>query len=188
MFSSCLKEQRAPLSRCKDTLKKILALAETVKQNTSSPGQEFIKDEIETLQSEHRSLEERLGNVKQKEENIFSEALELKDEFGNEIQMEDKADAMLKREIQITSDIPVTAEESPTAVQLKEPLEMHDVSIFVDSNDSGRLVKEASVSQMPFVYCILYCILIFIEIKPSVCKAVYKPFICVLSQRCGELP
>ncbi|XP_076201734.1 nesprin-2 isoform X1 [Aptenodytes patagonicus] len=120
------QEQRAPLSRCEDTLKKILVLAETVKQNTSSPGQEFIKNEIETLQSEHRSLEERLENVKQKEENIFSEALELKDEFGNEIQMEDKADAMLKREIQITSDIPVTAEESPTAVQLKEPLEMHD--------------------------------------------------------------
>ncbi|XP_064317024.1 nesprin-2 [Phalacrocorax carbo] len=120
------QEQQAPLSRCEDTLKKILVLAETVKQNTSSPGQKFIKDEIETLQSEHRSLEERLENVKQKEENIFSEALQLKDEFGNEIQMEDKADTMLKREIQITSDTPVAAEESPTAVELNEPLEMHD--------------------------------------------------------------
>lgn len=136
MFSLCLKEQQAPLSRCEDTLNKILVLAETVKQNTSSPGQKFIKDEIETLQREHRSLEERLENVKQKEENICSEALELKDEFGNEIQIEDEADAMLKREIQITSDTPVTAEESPTAV--KESLEMHDVSIFVASNDSGR--------------------------------------------------
>lgn len=168
MFSSCLKEQQAPLSRCEDTLKEILVLAETVKQNTSSPGLKFIKDEIETLQSEHRSLEERLENVKQKEENSFSEALELKDEFGNETQMEDKADTMLKREIWITSDTPVAAEESPTAVELKEPLETPDVSIFVDNNDSGRLVKEASVSQMPFVYCILYCILNFIEIKPSV--------------------
>ncbi|KAM7109858.1 nesprin-2 [Ciconia maguari] len=120
------QEQQAPLSRCEDTLKKILVLAETVKQNTSSRGQKFIKDEIETLQSEHRSLEERLENVKQKEENIFSEALELKDEFGNEIQMEDKADTMLKREIQITSDTPVTAEESPTAGELNEPLEMRD--------------------------------------------------------------
>ncbi|XP_075568151.1 nesprin-2 [Pelecanus crispus] len=120
------QEQQAPLSRCEDTLKKILVLAETVKQNTSSPGQKFIKDVIETLQSEYRSLEERLGNVKQKEENIFCEALELKDEFGNEIQMEDKADTMLKREIQITSDTPVAAEESPTTAELKEPLEMHD--------------------------------------------------------------
>uniref|UniRef100_A0A8C0F857 Spectrin repeat containing nuclear envelope protein 2 n=1 Tax=Bubo bubo TaxID=30461 RepID=A0A8C0F857_BUBBB len=119
-------EQQGPLSRCEDTLKKILVLAETVKQNTSSPGQKFIKDEIETLQIEHRSLEERLKNVKEKEKNIFSEALELKDEFGNEIQRGDKADTMLKREIQITSDTPVAAEESHTAVELKEPLEMHD--------------------------------------------------------------
>ncbi|XP_065491709.1 nesprin-2 isoform X3 [Caloenas nicobarica] len=120
------QERQGPLSQCEDTLKKILVLAETVKQNTSSPGQKFIKDEIETLQSEHRSLEERLENVKQKDENIFSEALELKDEFGNEIKMEDEADTMLKREIEITSDTPVAAEESPTAVELKEPLEMHD--------------------------------------------------------------
>lgn len=164
MFSLCLKEQQGPLSQCEDMLKKILVLAETVKQNTSSPGQKFIKDEIETLESEHRSLEERLENVKQKDENIFSEALELKDEFGNEIKKEDKADTMLKREIEITSDTPVAAEESPTAVELKEPLEMHDVSVFVDSNDGGRLVKEASVSQMTFVYCIRN----FIEIKTSV--------------------
>lgn len=168
MFSSGLKEQQGPLSQCEDMLKEILVLAETVKQNTSSPGQKFIKDEIETLQSEHRSLEERLENVKQKEVNTFSEALELKDEFVNEIQMEDKADTMLKREIQITSDTPVAAEEGPAAVELKEPLEMHDVSIFVDSNDSERLGKEASVFQMPFLYCILYCILNFIEIKPCV--------------------
>uniref|UniRef100_A0A8C8E8W0 Spectrin repeat containing nuclear envelope protein 2 n=1 Tax=Otus sunia TaxID=257818 RepID=A0A8C8E8W0_9STRI len=131
MFSLCLKEQQGPLSQCEDTLKKILVLAETVKQNTSSPGQKFIKDEIETLQIEHRSLEERLENVKEKEKNIFSETLELKDGFGNEIQREDKADTMLKREIQITSDTPVAAEESHTAVELKEPLERHDVSIFV---------------------------------------------------------
>uniref|UniRef100_A0A672UAW2 Spectrin repeat containing nuclear envelope protein 2 n=1 Tax=Strigops habroptila TaxID=2489341 RepID=A0A672UAW2_STRHB len=137
-------EQQGPLSQCEDTLKKILVLAETIKQNTSSPGQKFIKDEIEILQSEHRSLEERLENVKQKKENIFSGALELKDEFGAEIQMKDTADTMLKREIQITSDTPVAAEETPTALELKEPLEMHDVSVFVDSNDSRRRVKEAS--------------------------------------------
>uniref|UniRef100_A0A8C3EGB7 Spectrin repeat containing nuclear envelope protein 2 n=1 Tax=Corvus moneduloides TaxID=1196302 RepID=A0A8C3EGB7_CORMO len=103
-----------------------LVLAETVKQNTSSPEQEFIKDEIETLQSEHKCLEERLENVKQKKENIFSEALELKDEFGNEVQKEDKADTMLKRERQITSGTRISAEETPTAVELKEPLEMCD--------------------------------------------------------------
>ncbi|KAJ7412926.1 nesprin-2 isoform X1 [Pitangus sulphuratus] len=120
------QEQQGPLSQYEDTLKKILVLAETVKQNTSSAGQKFIKDEIETLQIEHRSLEERLENVKQKKENIFSEALELKDDFGNEVQKEDKADTMLKREVQITSDGGVAAGESPTAVELMEPLEMCD--------------------------------------------------------------
>lgn len=161
MFSSCLKEQQGPLSQCEDTVKKSLVLAETVKQNTSSPEQ-FIKDEIETLQSEHESLEERLENVKQKKENIFSEALELKDEFGNETQKEDKADTMLKRETQITCDTQISAEETPTAVELKESLEMSGVSLFVDSNNSGKLAKETS--QMSSVYCILN----FTEIKPPV--------------------
>ncbi|KAM9013927.1 nesprin-2 [Ara ararauna] len=120
------QEQQGPLSRCEDTLKKILILAETVKRNTSSPGQKFIKDEIETLQNEHRSLEERLENVKQKKENISSGALEFKDEFGAEIWMKDKADTVLKREIQITSDTPVAAGESLTALELKEPSEECD--------------------------------------------------------------
>ncbi|KAL2304033.1 hypothetical protein Nmel_009323 [Mimus melanotis] len=119
------QEQQGPLSQCEDTVKKSLVLAEAVKQNTSSP-EHFIKDAIETLQSEHKSLEERLENVKQKQENIFSVALELKDEFGNETQKEDKADTMLKRETQITSDTPISAEETPRAVELKEPLEMSE--------------------------------------------------------------
>uniref|UniRef100_A0A8B9BTJ4 Spectrin repeat containing nuclear envelope protein 2 n=1 Tax=Anser brachyrhynchus TaxID=132585 RepID=A0A8B9BTJ4_9AVES len=135
------QEQQAPLSRFEDTLKKILVLAETVKQSTSSPGQKFIKDEIETLQSEHRSLEERLENVKQKEENIFSEALELKDELADEIQMEDKTDTMLEREIQVTSDTPVATEESFTTVEFKERLEMHNVSIVLTVMTVEDLLK-----------------------------------------------
>lgn len=162
MFSSRLKEQQGPLSRCEDTVKKSLVLTETVKQNTSSPEQEFIKDEIETLQSKYRSLEERLENVEQRKENIFSEALELKDEFGNEIQKEDKADTALKRETQITSDTQISAEETPTAVEQKEPLEMSDVSLFIGSNNSGKLAEETS--QMSSVHYILN----FTEIKPPV--------------------
>uniref|UniRef100_A0A8C0UZ05 Spectrin repeat containing nuclear envelope protein 2 n=1 Tax=Cyanistes caeruleus TaxID=156563 RepID=A0A8C0UZ05_CYACU len=153
------QEQQGPLSRCEDSVKKSLVLTETVKQNTSSPEQDFIKDEIETLQSEHKNLEERLENVKQKKENIFSEALELKDEFDNETQKEDKADTVLKRETQITSDTQISGREAPTAVELKKPLEMSDVSLFVDSNNNGKLAKETS--QMSHVYCILN----FTEIK-----------------------
>ncbi|XP_030307946.1 nesprin-2 [Calypte anna] len=131
------QEQQAPLGRCEDTLKKILVLAETVKQNTSSPGQKFIKDEIEALQNKHRSLEERLENVKQKRENIFSGVLELKDEFGNEIQAENTTDTVMKRVVQSTSDTPVAAEESCTTVGLKEPLEIHD-----GQNVNGNMLEK----------------------------------------------
>lgn len=160
MFSSCSKEQQAPLCQFEDMLKKILILAETVKQNTSSPGQKFIEDEIEALQSEHRSLEEKLENAKQKKENIFSEALELKDDLTDGVQMENK----LKREMQIISDTPIAAEEGTTTAELRECLEMPTVSIFPDNNGSGELVQKRHGSQMPFVCCLLYlgyiCILI----------------------------
>ncbi|XP_069712839.1 nesprin-2 [Phaenicophaeus curvirostris] len=144
------QEHQASLSQCKDTLNKTLILAETIKQNTSSSGQKFIKDEIETLQCVHRSVEERLENLKQKEENNSSEALELKDVFGNEIQMEDKADKTLKKERQITSDTPVAAEESPAAVELKEPLGMHngqDVNGNMSEKEkqNNPLLEESSV-------------------------------------------
>ncbi|XP_064368021.1 nesprin-2 isoform X2 [Dromaius novaehollandiae] len=142
------QEQQAPLSRCEDTLKKILVLAETVKQNTSSPGQKFIKDEIETLQSAHRSLEKRLENVKQKDENILSEALELKDVFADEKQVEDKADT--KREMEVTSAVPIAVEESTKAAKLKECLEMHngqDVNGNVSEKEKQNdpLLEESSV-------------------------------------------
>ncbi|XP_065605086.1 nesprin-2 isoform X2 [Cyrtonyx montezumae] len=143
-------EQQAPLCHFEDMLKKILVLAETVKQNTSSPGQKFIKDKIETLQSERRSLEEKLENVKQKNENIFSEALELKDDLTNGIQMENKTDTMLEREMQITSDTPIAAEEGTTAVELRECLEMRNGQVVIGSvsekeKQNGLLLEERSV-------------------------------------------
>ncbi|XP_010710323.1 nesprin-2 isoform X1 [Meleagris gallopavo] len=140
------QEQEAPLCQFEDMLKKILVLAETVKQNTSSPGQKFIEDEIETLQSEHRSLEEKLENVKQKKENIFSEALELKDDLTDGVQMENK----LKREMQIISDTPVAAEEGTTTAELRECLEMPTGQVVIESvsekeKQNGSLSKESSV-------------------------------------------
>ncbi|XP_015486173.1 nesprin-2 isoform X3 [Parus major] len=142
------QEQQGPLSRCEDSVKKSLVLTETVKQNTSSPEQDFIKDEIETLQSEHKNLEERLENVKQKKENIFSEALELKDEFDNETQKEDEADTVLKRETQITSDTQISGRETPTAVELKKPLEMsdgQDVNGNMSEKENAPVLEESSV-------------------------------------------
>ncbi|XP_014105243.1 PREDICTED: nesprin-2 isoform X1 [Pseudopodoces humilis] len=142
------QEQQGPLSRCEDSVKKSLVLTETVKQNTSSPEQDLIKDEIETLQSEHKNLEERLENVKQKKENIFSEALELKDEFDNETQKEDEADTVLKRETQITSGTQISGRETPTAVELKKPLEMsdgQDVNGNMSKKENAPVLEESSV-------------------------------------------
>uniref|UniRef100_A0A669QTS1 Spectrin repeat containing nuclear envelope protein 2 n=1 Tax=Phasianus colchicus TaxID=9054 RepID=A0A669QTS1_PHACC len=116
---SCSKEQQAPLCQFEDMLKKILVLAESVKQNTSSPGQKFIEDEIETLQSEHRRLEEKLENVKQKKENISTKALELKDDLMDGVQMENKTETVLQREMQIISDTPA-AKEGAAGVDEKE--------------------------------------------------------------------
>ncbi|NWX82754.1 SYNE2 protein, partial [Nothoprocta pentlandii] len=148
------QEQQEPLSRCEDTLKKILVLAETVKQNTSSPGQKFIKDEIETLQSEHRSLQKRLENVKQRDENMLSEALELKDVIAEETQVEDKANP--EREMQFAFAALTGVEESPKAAELKEGLEMHngqDVNGNVSKKEKQNvsLLEESSVlADSPF--------------------------------------
>ncbi|XP_021259547.1 nesprin-2 isoform X3 [Numida meleagris] len=143
-------EQQAPLCQFEDMLKKILVLAETVKQNTSSPGQKFIEDEIETLQSEHRSLEEKLENAKQKKKYIFTEALELKDDLTDGIEMEKKTDTMLKREMQITSDTPSAAEEGTTTEELRECLEMRNGQVVIGSvsekeKQNGSLLEESSV-------------------------------------------
>ncbi|XP_042670139.1 nesprin-2 isoform X5 [Centrocercus urophasianus] len=140
------QEQQAPLCQFEDMLKKILVLAETVKQNTSSPGQKFIEDEIEALQSEHRSLEEKLENVKQKKENIFSEALELKDDLTDGVQMENK----LKREMQMISDTPIAAEEGTTTAELRECLEMPTGQVVIGSvsekeKQNGSLLEESRV-------------------------------------------
>uniref|UniRef100_A0A674JUY9 Spectrin repeat containing nuclear envelope protein 2 n=1 Tax=Terrapene triunguis TaxID=2587831 RepID=A0A674JUY9_9SAUR len=113
-------QEQAPLSQCEDTLKKILALAESVEQNTSSPGQKITKDEMETLQCKHRNLKDRLKNVKQEGENILSDTPESKHAFAVEIKTQDKADTMIKREKQVFSDIPFAVEENSRTEELEE--------------------------------------------------------------------
>ncbi|XP_074986041.1 nesprin-2 isoform X2 [Caretta caretta] len=113
-------QEQAPLSQCEDTLKKILALAESVEQNTSSPGQKITRDEMETLQCKHRNLKDKLKNVKQEGENILSDALESKHAFAEDIKTQNKADTMIKREKQVFSDIPTAVEENSRTEELEE--------------------------------------------------------------------
>uniref|UniRef100_A0A8C3T368 Spectrin repeat containing nuclear envelope protein 2 n=1 Tax=Chelydra serpentina TaxID=8475 RepID=A0A8C3T368_CHESE len=143
-LSSTLKRLSAELCHCTDTsvenfwilllmdpytLTKILALAESVEQNTSSPGQKMTKDEMETLQCKHRNLKDRLKNVKQEGENILSDTPESKHAFADEIKTQDKADTMIKREMQVFSDIPTAVEENSRTEELDECWKLNNVSI-----------------------------------------------------------
>ncbi|XP_034623710.1 nesprin-2 isoform X2 [Trachemys scripta elegans] len=113
-------QEQAPFSQCEDTLKMILALAESVEQNTSLPGQKSTKDEMETLQCKHRNLKDRLKNVTQEGENILSDTPESKHAFAVEIKTQDKADTTIKREKQVFSDIPFAVEENSRTEELEE--------------------------------------------------------------------
>ncbi|XP_074921846.1 nesprin-2 [Chelonoidis abingdonii] len=113
-------QEQAPLSQCEDTLKKILALAESVEQNTSLAEQKITKDEMETLQCKQRNWKDRLKNVKQEGENVLSDTPESKYAFADEIKMQDEADTMIKREKQVFSDILTAVEENSRTEELEE--------------------------------------------------------------------
>lgn len=57
------------------TLKKILALAKSIKQNTSSVGQKIIKDDIKSLKCKQKDLENRLESATQETENCLNSIL-----------------------------------------------------------------------------------------------------------------
>uniref|UniRef100_A0A8C4VGV8 Spectrin repeat containing nuclear envelope protein 2 n=1 Tax=Gopherus evgoodei TaxID=1825980 RepID=A0A8C4VGV8_9SAUR len=123
-------QEQAPLSQCEDTLKKILALAESVEQNTSSAEQKITKDEMETFQCKHRNLKDRLKNIKQEGENVLSNTPESKYAFADEIKMQDKADTMIKREKQVVSDIPTAVEENSRTEELEECWKLNNVTFY----------------------------------------------------------
>ncbi|KAG8511744.1 Nesprin-2, partial [Galemys pyrenaicus] len=60
------------------TLKKILALAKSIKQNTSSMGQKIIKDDIKSLKCKQKDLENRLQSAKHETENCLNNILKSK--------------------------------------------------------------------------------------------------------------
>ncbi|XP_075782511.1 nesprin-2 isoform X2 [Pelodiscus sinensis] len=117
-------QEQAPLSQCEDKLKKILALAESVEENTSSSGQKISKDAVETLQCKHRSLKERLKNVKQTGENSLRDTPDSKHAFADETKTQDKSDKMIERENQVFSDTPTVVEENSRTEELEEGWKM----------------------------------------------------------------
>ncbi|XP_004681849.1 PREDICTED: nesprin-2 isoform X2 [Condylura cristata] len=73
-----LQELENRLSLQDGTLKKILALAKSIKQNTSSMGQKIIKDDIKSLKCKQKDLENRLQSAKQDTENGLNNILKSK--------------------------------------------------------------------------------------------------------------
>ncbi|KAM5175710.1 nesprin-2 isoform 1-T2 [Callospermophilus lateralis] len=73
-----LQELESRLSLQDGTLKKILALAKSIKQNTSSVGQIIIKDDIKSLTCKQKDLENRIESAKQETENYLNSLLKSK--------------------------------------------------------------------------------------------------------------
>ncbi|XP_017658049.1 nesprin-2 isoform X3 [Nannospalax galili] len=72
-----LQELESRLNLKGDTLKKVLALAKSIKQNTSSVGQKIMKDDIKSLKWKQKDLENRIESAKQETENCLSNILKL---------------------------------------------------------------------------------------------------------------
>uniref|UniRef100_F7ACW8 Nesprin-2 n=1 Tax=Monodelphis domestica TaxID=13616 RepID=F7ACW8_MONDO len=110
-----LQELEALLNLKGDTLEKILVLAESIKQNSSSVGQKTIKDETDSLKYKYKNLENRLESVKEETENSFNSILKSKSEIKKK-----EETAMKKREEQVSSDTQDSIHESITVEKLKE--------------------------------------------------------------------
>ncbi|XP_053457239.1 nesprin-2 isoform X5 [Nycticebus coucang] len=102
------------------TLRKIFALAESIKQNTSSVGQKIIKDEIKSLKCKQKDLKKGLESAKQETENYLNSILKSK------CSTEKKEKFTLPgREKQTTSDVQESTQESGVVEKLDEGWEIN---------------------------------------------------------------
>ncbi|XP_070325555.1 nesprin-2 isoform X5 [Odocoileus virginianus] len=102
------------------TLEKILTLAKSIKQNTSSAGQKMIKDDIKSLKCKQKDLENRLESTKQEMEKCLNSILKSK------CSTEKKAKFPLPgREEQVTSDVQESTEDSAAVEKLEEDWEIN---------------------------------------------------------------
>uniref|UniRef100_A0A2K5EX71 Spectrin repeat containing nuclear envelope protein 2 n=1 Tax=Aotus nancymaae TaxID=37293 RepID=A0A2K5EX71_AOTNA len=115
-----LQELENRLSLQDGTLKKILALAKSVKQNTSSVGQKIIKDDIKSLKYKQKDLENRLESAKQEMEYCLNSILKSK------CSSEKKEKFTLPgREKQATSDVRESTQGSAAMEKLEEDWEIN---------------------------------------------------------------
>ncbi|XP_037688490.1 nesprin-2 isoform X2 [Choloepus didactylus] len=101
-------------------LEKILGLAESIKQNTSSVGQKIIKDDIKSLKCKQKDLEDKLKSAKQKMENCLSSILKSKCSTERKEKF-----TLLDREKQVTSDVLESTQDSAAEEKLEEYWEIN---------------------------------------------------------------
>uniref|UniRef100_A0A8C5V010 Nesprin-2 n=1 Tax=Microcebus murinus TaxID=30608 RepID=A0A8C5V010_MICMU len=115
-----LQELENRLSLQDGTLKEILALAKSIKQNTSSVGQKIIKDDIKSLECKQKDLENRLESAKQEMENYLKSILR----SGCSTEKKEKF-TLLGREKQTTSDVQESTQKSGAVEKLEEDWEIN---------------------------------------------------------------
>uniref|UniRef100_A0A8C9AHQ9 Spectrin repeat containing nuclear envelope protein 2 n=1 Tax=Prolemur simus TaxID=1328070 RepID=A0A8C9AHQ9_PROSS len=133
------------------TLKEILALAKSIKQNTSSVGQKIIKDDIKSLKCKQKDLENRLESAKQEMENYLKSIL--KSECSTE---KKEKFTLLGREKQTTSDVQESTQESGAVEKLEEDWEINknfiESMIEIFKNCYHSMYNIGTILQLIFLY------------------------------------
>lgn len=148
------------------TLEKILGLAKSIEQNTSSAGQKIIKEDIKSLKCKQKDLEHRLESAKQEMENYLNSILKSKCSTGK------KEEFPLPGREKITSDSQESTQGSAAVEKLEEDLETNKVSACDRIPEPSRLrMKRCGIG-----------------IKPS--DFIIEPFMCwpFMLPTCKESP
>ncbi|XP_058423073.1 nesprin-2 isoform X4 [Diceros bicornis minor] len=115
-----LQELEDRLSLQDGMLEKIVALAKSIKQNTSSVGQKIIKDDIKSLKCKQKDLENRLESAKQETENCLHSILKSK----CSTEKKEKLSSAV-REKQVTSAVQESTQNSAAVEKLEEDGEIN---------------------------------------------------------------
>uniref|UniRef100_A0A8C4MAE4 Nesprin-2 n=1 Tax=Equus asinus TaxID=9793 RepID=A0A8C4MAE4_EQUAS len=129
-----LQELEDRLSLQDGALETIVALAKSIKQNTSSAGQKIIKDDIKSLKCKQKDLENRLESAKQETENCLHSILKSK----RSTEKKEKV-SLAGGERQVTSAVQESTQNSAVVGELEEDGE-------INKNSAVKMVLSRQVS------------------------------------------
>lgn len=118
-------------------MEKILALAKSIKKNTSSVGQKIIKDDIKSLKCKQKDLENRLESAKQETENCLHSILQSK----RSTEQKEKF-SLPGREEEVTCDVQESTQDSAVLEKFEQDWEINKVSACDCLSKTSRLRKK----------------------------------------------